>query len=152
MIILYLSVCYPLTILYQSFCDPILYLSILGFRLMRVGFKGKLPKYKDPIKWSKSKIAGDAEHAADITDSKVRGWGNSLVMEMLCIWTKVNWRRLLLYIRPLFSLRDSGRIAWTAAYCHLKQDIDIIRNLYKGNSNTVTIFVNKLRSLKNIDF
>ena len=33
MIILYLSVCYPFAIRYLSFCDLILYISILGFQL-----------------------------------------------------------------------------------------------------------------------
>ena len=39
---LYLSFTYPLTIRYLSFCDPILYLSFLGFQLI-ILVKGSYP-------------------------------------------------------------------------------------------------------------
>ena len=43
MIFLYLSFIYPFAFRYLSFCDPILYLSILGFRLRK--YK-KIKRYK----------------------------------------------------------------------------------------------------------
>ena len=51
--ILYLYVSYPFAIRYLSFCDPILYLSILGFQLRVESQKAFFCKQKKVVKLEK---------------------------------------------------------------------------------------------------